>query len=564
LARGARLLVVGLDGASHGLLERFGSAGRLPALSGLARHGAAGMALSGLPPTTMPAWSSILTGVNPGAHGLFDFIQRRPGRYELSFTDASARVRPGFMRLLSDQGARVAQLLVPSTWPPEPLCGAVVSGFDSPVALAASPRACHPPGLWEELQRRFGGLAYAGFGEIPSGPGWHRQALGAMEREIARKEQVCRWLLSRERWDAYMVVFGETDTAGHHLWRFHDPASPRHPARCDPTLRAGLQLIYERLDRSVERLMAWAQPDLVCVVSDHGMGGAGRLAVYINRFLEARGWLSFSEGGQARTRGQLAGLARGWALRGLPASVQQRLFRGLPRAVVDGIETRTRYGAIDFARTRAWSDELSYAATVHLNLEGRDPLGVVVDRDAALAALEAELLAWRVDGAPVVARVHRRESLYTGPMLEGAPDLVLELHQRGGYSTTPLSSAEVPQGITSRWLAEHELDGGRALGMNGTHRRDGILLLQGQGVPAGLSLEGARLEDVAPSLLSAMGWSPPAWMEGRDLLRLARRDCRPLVSPVGAPPESPVTGGDWGLLRRRLQGLGYLGGEDRP
>lgn len=564
MSRGARLLVVGLDGASHALLGRFGPAGRLPALSGLARHGAAGMLRSGLPPTTMPAWSSILTGVNPGAHGLFDFIQRRPGCYELGFTDASSRVRPSFMRLLSDQGARVAQLLVPSTWPPEPLCGAVVSGFDSPVALAASPRACHPPGLWEELQRRFGGLAYAGFGEIPSGPDWHHEALGAMEREIGRKEQVCRWLLSRERWDAFMVVFGESDTAGHHLWRFHDPDSPRYPQSCDPELRGGLQRIYERLDRSVDRLMAWARPDLVCVISDHGMGGAGRLAVYLNRFLEARGWLHFSDGGQARMGGELAGRARGWALRGLPASVQQRLFRGLPRAVVDGLETRTRYGAIDFARTRAWSDELSYAATVYLNLAGRDPLGTVVDRDAALMTLEAELLAWQVDGAPVVSRVHRRESLYAGPMLEGAPDLVLELHHRGGHSTTPLPSAEVPPGTTSRWLAEDELDGGRVVGMNGTHRRDGVVLLQGRGVPAGLTLEGARLEDVAPSMLAAMGWSPPAWMEGRDLLSAPGRDCRPLLPPVGVSPVSPGTGGDWGLLRRRLQGLGYLGGEDRP
>lgn len=563
MSRGARLLVVGLDGASHDLIDRLGAAGRLPALTGLARRGAEGMLRSGIPSTTMPAWSSILTGVNPGAHGLFDFLQRRPGRYELAFTDASRRTRPSFTRLLSDQGARVAQLLVPSTWPPEPLDGVVVSGFDSPVAVAASPGACHPPGLWTELQRRFGGLAYAGFGEVPGGSGWHRGALAAMDREIGRKEQVCRWLLSQERWDAFMVVFGESDTAGHHLWRFHDPQSPRHPQGCDPLLRGGLQRVYERLDRSVERLMAWAQPELVAVLSDHGMGGAGRLAVYLNRFLEARGWLRFAEPGRPRAGGELAGRARGWALRGLPAATQQRLFRGLPRAVVDGLETRARYGAIDFPRTRAFSDELSYAATIHLNLAGRDPSGTVLDRAAALAALEAELLGWQVDGLPVVARVHRREDLYAGSMLEGAPDLILELHDRDGYSTTPLPSTEVAPGTCSRWLEADELDGGRARGMNGTHRREGVLLLQGRGVPAGFPLAGARLEDVAPSLLSGLGFRPPPWMEGHPLLPAPDSMARPLGSVPGPRQDAAGHAEDWGQLRSRLRRLGYLGGEGR-
>jgi predicted AlkP superfamily phosphohydrolase/phosphomutase len=556
---GARLLVIGLDGFSHHLGIRLGSQGRLPALRGLERRGWMAPLRSCVPPVTMPAWSSILTGVNPGGHGLFDFLHREPGRYELGFTHGGMRARPGFMELVSAAGGRVVQLLVPGTWPPRPLNGVVVSGFDSPVALRVGRQACHPPAIHDQLQRRVGGLAYAGFGERPDGPDWHQRALASMLREIARKEQACRWLLGRERWDAFMIVFGESDTAGHHLWRFHDPDSPRHPEHCDPVLRGGLQRIYERLDRSVERLVAWARPDQVCVLSDHGMGGAGRQALYLNRFLEERGWLRFRGAG---SRGPSpSARVRRWALDRLPPELQARLFRGLPRSVVDGIETRSRYERIDFPRTRAFSDELSYAATIHLNLRGREPRGVVEDREAALEALEQDLLSWRAAGRPVVARVHRREDLFSGPLVSRAPDLVLELQERDGYSSTPLPSGEVEAGTTWRWLEDHELSGGRARGMNGAHRRDGVLLLAGDGVGPRPLCHEPRLEDVAPTLLSLLGFQPPAWMEGRPLVP-APGPGRGLPLAGFAPSEAPVA--DWWGLRQRLRSLGYLEGAGRP
>ncbi len=560
MSTGARLLVIGLDGADHGLVGRMMAEGRLPVLSGLARHGACGPLRSVLPASTMPAWSTVLTGTNPGVHGLFDFVQRRPGRYRSAFTHGGLRAVPTFLRLLSDAGGRVAQLLVPSTWPPEPLNGVVVSGFDSPLALAAGPGSCHPPELWRELRDRFGGLAYAGFSELAPGPGFHARALTTMQRELARKEQVARWLLGRERWDAFAMVFGESDTAGHHLWMFHDPRSPRHPGSCDPELRGGLERIYERLDRSLARLLAWAQPELCCVLSDHGMGGAGRLAVYLNRFLEERGWLRF----RSSSEPSLATRTREAALRSLPATLQERLFRSLPRSVVDEIESRARYGAIDFAHTRAFSDESSYAATVHLNVAGREPLGCVEDREAALAGLEEDLMAWRVQGQSVVAFVHRREALYRGPQRCAAPDLVLELALRDGFSTTPLPSTEVDPGTTHRWLDEDELTGGRARGMNGTHRREGILFLQGRGVAAGAVLEGADQVDVAPTLLTLVGHRPPAWMEGRCLLPGDAHGPLRSLPAASAPRARTPLRAEWGWLRQRLQRLGYLDGGRRP
>ena len=279
-ATGARVLVVGLDGATWDLADRFVGEGRMPVLERLLAEGARAPLNSTMPPMTLPSWSSMLTGCNPGRHGIFDFVRRQPGTWDLEFTNATHRLVPTLHRVLSDRGGRVASIAVPTTWPPDDINGVVVSGFDSPVSTGIDGSFCHPPELYGELQRRFGGLRFADFQETDIGPGWHEDALAALLREIPRKEGIGRWLMGRERFDLFMLLFGESDTVSHHFWMFQDEGSPRHPASwfgrpLPRALRDAIRTVYSRLDQALGRLIDAAQPDVVCVCSDHGFGGAG-------------------------------------------------------------------------------------------------------------------------------------------------------------------------------------------------------------------------------------------------------------------------------------------------
>ena len=74
------LLVVGLDGATLDLVRPWAAAGRLPVLAGLMANGAWGALRSTVPAATFPAWTSLVTGMNPGRHGVLDFTERYPGR----------------------------------------------------------------------------------------------------------------------------------------------------------------------------------------------------------------------------------------------------------------------------------------------------------------------------------------------------------------------------------------------------------------------------------------------------------------------------------------------------
>ena len=549
---GARVLIVGWDGATWDLAKPWIDAGRLPTLKTLLEEGTHADLNSTTPPMTLPSWSSMLTGCNPGKHGIFDFMQHnRPGVAE--FSNASHRLTPTIHRILSDRGGRVASIAVPTTWPPDQVNGVVVSGFDSPVSTGIDGSFCHPKSLYSQLTEKFGGLRFADFQESHIDDGWHDRARELLLQEIERKEKIGSWLLEQERWDCFMLLFGESDTASHHFWMYHDEESPRFQTSGKPELRETIADVYQRLDRALGMLIEKAKPDVVCICSDHGFGGAGVHAIYLNRFLEQHGWLKYHR--QIQVNGLRAGSgvmdrARAAAVRYVPPSLQGRIFRAIPNRILSAIERRARYGNINMARSRLYSDELNYAATV------RTPNPI---SESEYSALKAALMDWTVDGHPVIQAVERREELYWGDAVSRSPEIILTPHLREGYSYTILPSQRAQKGQLWRCLEPHEFKGGKGLGMNGTHRQYGVLSLWGQNIAAKQSVA-ANMMDIAPTLLHAMGEAVPEHMDGDVLMDAFNVDTpvRYATSSALHATVQDANAAEAEAIRRRLEGLGYL------
>jgi len=167
----------------------------------------------------------------------------------------------------------------------------------------------------------------------------------------------------------------------------------------------------------------------------------------------------------------MAAWLRARALRAVPVGLQGQILRRAPGAagVLEGMH---RFGAIDWTGTVAYSDELDYHPSIWLNLRGREPEGIVEPRDyqATRARVIDTFRAWRDEhGRPVVARVWRREELYTGPYVERAPDILLELADVDGYSPSCLRSpgpgpALRPSRALGAWRGEGERHERRATG----------------------------------------------------------------------------------------------------
>ena len=155
-ARVGRLIIVGLDGLDPELALAYMDEGKLPNLSRLRREGCFSPLRTTNPPLSPVAWSSFMTGVNPGKHNIFDFLTRNARTYlpalsSAEITETSRAISLGryrlplggprikmlrksvpFWKILGDHGIPGIILKVPITFPPEKFKGLLLSGLCAP------------------------------------------------------------------------------------------------------------------------------------------------------------------------------------------------------------------------------------------------------------------------------------------------------------------------------------------------------------------------------------------------------------------------------------------------
>lgn len=557
------VLVLALDGASFDVIRPLAAAGELPHLAAWMKEGSASPLPSTAPPVTFPAWSSFMTGLSPGEHGIFDFTQKVPGEYRLRFVNATDRPAPSLFERVSRAGGRVLVLGMPATHPPEPVTGLLVCGFEAPVASGTDPKSASDPELYRRIAAKAGPWMRPELDESATADDFHERAVTTLLGRIDRKRDFALAALAELRAvaagalpDLTVVVFSESDTAGHHYWRDHDPRSPRHDPSVSAARQHALADVYRRLDAACGALREAVGDEALCVVvSDHGMGSASDKVVHLNRFLAQAGLL-FRRAGESRLLGargagdQVARALRDTALAWLPPRVAQLVFRRA-RGAAALLESRIRFSGFDWSRTLAFSEEANTQPGIWINLAGREAEGSVAAadyeavRDRVIRALEG----WKLpSGAPVVARALRREEVYSGPFVARAPDIVLELALDAGHGLslvpTPWSEGgRDGEGIPSvRVLGADEYRGGRGRGMNGTHRGEGIFIACG---PELAALEPpARLAAVAPWLARVMGL---AWATDGPALEAA-----PAREALAYGEEEEA------MVAERLRALGYL------
>jgi predicted AlkP superfamily phosphohydrolase/phosphomutase len=539
-------LVLGLDGAAFSVLRPLAEAGRLPNLARWIAAGAHAPLASTIPAMTFPAWSSFWTGLSPGRHGLLDFTQKLPGAYALRFVNAADRDGASLARRVCDAGGSVLVLGLPATFPPEPVRGLLVAGWDAPVSAGSDAARASDPALYRAIEARTGAWMAPDLDEGAHGQGWHERAVDLLLARIARKTRFALEALAqlRARGDApdlMVVVYSESDTVCHHYWRDHDARSPRHDPGASAKRRGAVAAVYEALDAACGELRrAFGESAACFVLSDHGAGGAAREIAHLGQRLAECGLLARRR--RAFDRG--ARWARDLALRTLPPRARERAFRRL-RGAAARVESTARFGGFDWAKSVAFSEDVSTQPGVWINLAGREAEGCVhrSDYERARDDVIAALRDWKLPGssAPVVARARRREEIYQGPHVERAPDVVVELAPHDGYG---VSLVPTPWGDASRAsvrrLEDFELAGGKGRGMNGVHTPHGVWIELNTPGARGVRAA-AQIADTAPTVLRAMGVPVADALDGR---------------PLGGA--RAYTGAEEALVAEQLRKLGYL------
>jgi predicted AlkP superfamily phosphohydrolase/phosphomutase len=560
------VLIVGLDGATFDLMLPWAEQGHLPCLAGLLQRGTRSSLQSTVPPITPCAWSSFMTGKNPGKHGLFDFVEPLPDRHGFRFTNASSRHGETLWGYLSRLNRRVGVMNVPMTYPPEPVNGYLLSGLDTPNEQS---RYAHPETLRQELQSQ--SIKYCidiqHLGNMRTD---HRRDLRLQELKDAEstRTQALHYLRKKYPSDFTMVVYTATDQVQHHFWHYMDPQHDKYDAKGAERYRNAIRDVYVHVDGLIKSLLEGVDDDTVVIImSDHGFGPVSNVRIRLNQALEHRGLLAFEhEGASGRGFRRLAGWADG-VLRSTLSNGAKRFIAGLLPKLRVWFENLDE-AHIDWDHTAAYTNEAFRACpAVWVNRRQGGTNGTAAangDAEDPVSKAEAVLkgLMDPQTGRPVVSRVYRTREIYNGPYTDRAPDLIPSWWDDGFLLEQSSPGSPADRDVER---STEPVKGG--VEFAGSHRLEGVFMMAGGPARRGHVFTGAQITDVAPTVLYLMGLPIPEDMDGRPLLDALDPDFvkdRPVEYEHGAAPSEPAvpeavfTEEESQMIEERLKSMGYI------
>jgi predicted AlkP superfamily phosphohydrolase/phosphomutase len=534
----------------------------LPNLQALCERGVHGELTSTIHPLSPPAWTSFITGKNPGKHGIYDFVVHRPNSYELEYTYGGMRRGDSLWKLLSDAGKKVVVLNVPMTYPPEAVNGVLISGFDSP---GTDSDFAYPPAVLDEIGRNIGPYQLRDYpqGQNPD------SFLQQLEELLAFRRKLTRYMMDRQEWDFFMMVFGETDLVQHAYWQYTDPAFTTISESDRKKYGSVIRDTYIKMDGVVGEFLGKLSDDThVLVMSDHGAGPAYK-AVFINKWLEEEGLLAYVDSNGRRWHLDLLKKMHHTIKNTIPPAGLEWMKRTFPK-LRQQIKSKIVFSDIDWAHTKVWSFGRE-STNLFINLKDKFPHGTVSPGGEYEALRNSLIKALKTiidpdTGESAVAEVLRGEEVYHGDCMDNAPDLLVTWRNHE-YTSWP-GYNDRDRKLFEPSLHHSDFSDWSKLQKGGNHRPNGVIFIKGDGIRQGKIIEGARILDLAPTILYLMGTPVPADMDGRVLEQAfqstyLREHQATYMGPVDADDErAPVDRGyseeDAALVEERLRSLGYI------
>jgi len=357
-----RLVIIGLDGVPFRMISDFADTGLMPNTATLFNEGTLRKMQSSVPEISSVAWPSIITGENPGRHGIFGFTDLRPGSYDLRFPNFADLRAPAFWE--SAPGKSVI-LNVPSTYPVRPMNGVHISGF---VSIDIN-RSVHPQQLIPKLRDidyRLDVDSQLAHKDI-------EMFLQDLDATLAARIEAAMFLWNCIEWQTFMLTFTGTDRLMHFAFdAYEDPHHKLHDRFVEH---------FRKIDDCIGRLLSQMRDtDALMMLSDHGFERL-QTDVYINHLLAAEGFLSFDPP-DARDLAHLSPATKAFAMD--PARIY--------------VNTTDRFPAG----------------------------GVRPDQKQKVLQQLSELFrTFEINHTPVIKHIYQKQHIYEGPYVDHGPDLVL-------------------------------------------------------------------------------------------------------------------------------------------
>jgi predicted AlkP superfamily phosphohydrolase/phosphomutase len=357
-----RTVIIGLDGVPFGMLKDFAEADVMPNTGRLIRDGLFTPMRSTIPEISSVAWSSIITGVNPGEHGIFGFVDIHPDSYKMRFPNFSDLKQTPFWGRY--RGKSII-MNVPSTYPVGEMNGVHISGFVS----IDFEKSVYPKPLIARLKE----MDYRLDVDSQKAHNSIELFLEDLDKTLEARILAWRYLWDSEDWQIFMLVFTGTDRLMHFLFDAYEDKSHKY--------HNDFLNHFHRIDCVIGEICSELTEDDFCLLlSDHGFEMLEK-DIYVNHLLSREGFLSFNRNSEPKLA-NIAAATKAFALD--PA----RIF----------INQRGKYPAGSVEPT---------------------------DRNACLKDLKGLFDSLQVDGRRVIRHIYRKEDIYSGPYLDSAADMIL-------------------------------------------------------------------------------------------------------------------------------------------
>lgn len=372
------------------MVNSFVNQEKLPSFKKLMKETVCGPLKSTIPPISPPAWASMVTGVNPGKHGVFEFFRFDKRSFEKKIELNPIKTKK-IWNYLDEAGHRSIIINFPLMYPPEKVNGITVSGLMTP---SSAKYFTYPKHLSIELAKKGYEVEIQ---EEDLFKLLHSDIDALFNRLIENMEKRAKIsldLLKKYQWDFSMVVFGETDRIQHFFWNN----------------KSLILNSYKKMDETIDRFLRLVDEETVMmVVSDHGFKGITKY-FYINSWLAKTGFLSLKKERRGPiNREKLQAILGRLYLKSILKHIPSRIGRRIPNS-------QLRTSNIAFSKTKAYSTS---------------GYGYIILKDEKNNELTDKLIQELMEikdpntNEKIVNKVLRKKEVFSGPFLKDAPDLIV-------------------------------------------------------------------------------------------------------------------------------------------
>ena len=544
-----KCIVIGLDGATFDIINPMIKEGELPTFKKIMKNGCYGRLKSTPTPVSASAWSSFITGLNPGGHRIFGFFKPSKDDYRVTVTNSTDRKGIEIWDSLKKSGKTCGAVNIPLTYPAKNINGFMISGFPSP---KINEKSVKPEALLETLQKNIGDLSTQP--QVFWSKGNEDEYLEDCYRRWDIEEKMYH-LLKREKYDVFIFVFKITDDILHGLWKCIDSSHPFHDAKAGE-LKDKVLDIYRRADKVLSDVIGRMDSDTILIVmSDHGFGPV-HSTVYLNNWLMKMGYIKLKNDFVTRLKlflhksgfnaANLFIMARKL---GLMKLLIKMAFSPVKKTRKMSGKLLLSFNDVDWSKTKAYCR--GGYGEIYVNMKGREPSGIV--EEGEYEELVKELISKLRDlrdprnnnqmfGEPVAGR-----DLFRGEYKNEGPDIVFS--DQLEYITLMF-----PEFASNKLVTES------LLYKSGDHRPYGIFMAYGRNIAPG-EIKNANIIDVTPTILYYTGSKIPKETHGRILKGIFSEDIlkkeEVFEEIEKKEKESVVTKEEEEEIMKRLRSLGY-------